>query len=131
MTASLQRVEAGHWRLTGELDFQTVVDLRKRLRQALEPGASLTLDLDGVKRANSAGLALLLQWHEDAQRSGAALTIRKPPPALLELAGLSNVGHLIAPDEKPRPGRSVAESGDAKHSKRDAVAAEATGSTGT
>lgn len=97
MTASLQRVEAGHWRLTGELDFQSVVDLRPRLREALEPGASVTVDLGGVKRANSAGLALLLQWHEDALRSGTALTIREPPAALLELAGLSNLKHLIVP----------------------------------
>jgi phospholipid transport system transporter-binding protein len=96
VTASLQRAADGHWRVTGTLDFDTVVDLRPRLREALTAGAEVALDLSGVTRANSAGLALLLQWKEDAQRRNATLAIRNVPAALADLAGLSNLRKLLS-----------------------------------
>ena len=98
MTASLQRLRDGRWRLTGTLDFESVVDLRPRLREALTRDADVELDLSGVTRANSAGLALLLQWQEDARRSGANLAVRNAPAALADLAGLSNLRELLSLD---------------------------------
>ena len=96
MSASLQRVADGHWRVTGTLDFDTVVDLRPRLREALTGGTAVELDLGGVTRANSAGLALLLQWQEDARRRSTPLAIRNVPSALADLAGLSNLRKLLS-----------------------------------
>ena len=95
MTAALQRVSDNRWRLTGTLDFDSVPELRPRIREALRSGANLTVDLGGVTHTNSAGVALLLQWIEDARRKGATLRVQDPPRELTELAGLSNTHRLL------------------------------------
>lgn len=100
MTASLQRLQDGRWRVTGILDFDSVVDLRPRLGEALGRGAEVELDLGGITRANSAALALLLQWQEDARRRGATLAIHNIPPALADLARLSNLRDILAIDAR-------------------------------
>ena len=95
MSAALQRARDGRWRLTGELNFDSVAALRPKLAEALHDGDTLAIDLSGVTRTNSAGLALLLQWHEDALRRGAALRIFHPPQSLIELAQLSNLHRTL------------------------------------
>jgi len=94
--AELRRARKGLWKLHGELDFDSAAELRPRLQEALRDETAVDLDLSGVTRANSAGLALLLQWQEDAARKDTTLTILRPPAALLELAGLSNLHPLLA-----------------------------------
>lgn len=104
--ASLQRSRKGLWRLSGELDFDSVVALRPRLDEALQEGDAIDIDLGGLTRANSAGLALLLQWREDAVRRGVSLSILGVPQSLWELAGLSNVRPLLdLRDDGNRPAR--------------------------
>jgi len=96
LNAALQRGRDGRWRLSGELDFASVTALRPRLAEALQQGGALDIDLAGVTRTNSAGLALLLQWQEDAARRGATLRILHPPKSLMELAELSNLEQVLA-----------------------------------
>lgn len=96
MNATLQRGRDGRWRLGGELDFGSAAVLRPRLDEALQHGDAVDLDLSGVTRTNSAGLALLLQWQEDAGRRGVPLRIINPPGSLMELARLSNLEQILA-----------------------------------
>ena len=96
MSATLQRGRDGRWRLGGKLDFASVAALQPRLGEALQHGDALDIDLSGVTRTNSAGLALLLQWQEDAARRGVALRILHPPKSLIELARLSNLEQVLA-----------------------------------
>ena len=96
--AALLRAREGLWRLEGELDFKSVAELHPRLSDALQRGKAVDLDLGGVTRANSAGLALLLQWLEDAGRCGATLRILNPSKALMELAELSGLERLLPVD---------------------------------
>jgi len=93
--ATLLRAREGLWRLEGELDFKSVVELHPKLGAALQRGNAVDLDLAGVTRANSAALALLLQWIEDADSRGAGLRILNSPKALMELAELSNLDRLL------------------------------------
>jgi phospholipid transport system transporter-binding protein len=95
VTAALQRVSDNRWRLTGTLDFDSVPELRPRIREALSRGANLTVDLGGITHTNSAGVALLLQWMEDARRKGATIRLQDPPREFRELAGLSNTHRLL------------------------------------
>lgn len=96
MSATLQRVSDDRWRLTGRLDFETVPELRPRIREALRPSERVTLDLSGVTHTNSAGVALVIQWLEDARKDGASIEVINPPQAFSELAGLSNIESLLA-----------------------------------
>ncbi len=71
MSARLEQVGAGHYRLTGEIVF-TVVG-----RLADEPlcdnGGQCRIDLDGIERADSSVLALLLRWLRRERRRGVSL----------------------------------------------------------
>lgn len=44
-----------------------------------------------MERANSAGLALLLEWLDAAQRRGQGLRFRHLPESLLAIAGMSHL----------------------------------------
>ncbi len=55
------------------------------------------IDLAGVARADSAGLALLLEWSLAARDAGRALSYRNIPPAIASLAGMSDVEELLTP----------------------------------
>jgi phospholipid transport system transporter-binding protein len=86
----------GAWRLQGPLTFDSVPELRPRGLQLLGPGGgALTIDLQGVPVADSAGLALLIDWLAMARAQGTALHYVAVPGTLHALAELSEVGALI------------------------------------
>jgi phospholipid transport system transporter-binding protein len=92
--------ESERWTLAGVLDFDTVGRLAVEgdvlMRAAAARGQQrLVLDLGEVEQANSAGLALLLEWLEMARVRGLSLRFRHPPDSLRRLAAVSNVGDLL------------------------------------
>ena len=54
------------------------------------------VDLAGVSRADSAGLALLLEWSVSAAAAGRSLRYRNVPSAIASLAGISDVAELLS-----------------------------------
>jgi len=92
-SASLSDRGGGHWRLEGRLDFTTAAALHARSDELL--AAAATLDLAGVESANSAAVALLLEWRRLAARRGVALTLEQVPEAVLRVARLSQVETLL------------------------------------
>jgi phospholipid transport system transporter-binding protein len=93
--AELVAQEAGQFTLSGALDFSTVDELLPRGLAMLEGTGPLMLDLAGVTRANSAGLVLLLEWQDQAQRRGRELHIRHLPTSLADIARISNCTELL------------------------------------
>ncbi len=69
-----------------------------------EPSAagtgSLVVDLQGVKRADSAGLALILEWIDLAGAGGNELRFANLPESLARIAALTNLDSLIPMVEK-------------------------------
>ena len=90
-------VPQGHGRfgVEGVLDFDTVAPLGLESRRQFEGKERLEVDLQGVRRSNSAGLALLLEWLELAQRSGISLSFRNLPDSLARLAKLANLTGIL------------------------------------
>ena len=93
--AELRQAGDGRLALSGALDFDTVVMLRPLLRRYLLPGGSILVNLKRVGHCNSAGLALLLQWVEDARQQGSTVQFRNLPHSLTEIADLYNLKSLI------------------------------------
>lgn len=81
--------------LDGELVFASVPAIWARLEPLLQAHSSLTLSLQGVTRADSAGLALLLEGLQRGRDLGKPLRFEQIPKALWDLAGLCNVADLI------------------------------------
>lgn len=95
MNATLDQGSDGVWRIAGTLDFDSVPALYRHTDALLAAGP-VELDLAGVERANSAGVALLLEWRRQAHRRGVELHLRELPAAVLQLARLSGVEGLVS-----------------------------------
>lgn len=76
----------GTLRIEGALTFDTVPDV---LRQSAEPiqrtGGAVRVDLQAVTRADSAGLALLVEWLHLARSKSRELTFVNVPEQLRSL----------------------------------------------
>lgn len=90
----------GAVRLSGPLTFDTAPAVDAAVGAAL--GADgwrrqpLTFDLSAAGHADSAGLALLVQWRRTARRAGGRIRFRGVPAPLRSIAGLCGVeGHLF------------------------------------
>ena len=85
----------GTVRISGPLTFDTVEAVRAATRAGVGSErwqeAALTFDLAGVGTADSAGLALLVEWQRTARRAGGRIHFRGTPPALQAIAGLCGV----------------------------------------
>jgi phospholipid transport system transporter-binding protein len=80
--------------LEGELSFTRVPQL---LHHAAQLAAGGELDISGVSRADSAGLALLIELSRRARAGGGTLRIRGAGEQVLQLAryfGLEQVLHF-------------------------------------
>ena len=93
--AKLQRIAPGRYLLSGELDFGSVPPLWRELDAVIGPEGDLALDLAGVTRANSAGLALLFEALETASRREVKLVLEHITPGLRALASLSGSEQLL------------------------------------
>jgi phospholipid transport system transporter-binding protein len=95
--APFDESEGGGYRLQAPLLFSTVPKLREQglalIRAA--PG-QLRIDLSAVTAADSAGLALLIDWMACARKAGKRLSYVRVPDALMALARLSDVAPLLA-----------------------------------
>lgn len=80
-------------RLSGTLTVATVA-------QALEdsedwPGAVRTIDLSGIERSDSAGVALLLEWWRRARHRGTELHYLNPPAQMRAIIDVSGLGEIL------------------------------------
>jgi phospholipid transport system transporter-binding protein len=57
--------------------------------------ATDTIDLAGIKRVDSAGLALLLEWQASARVQGRTLSFSNAPRDLVRLAALCEASDLL------------------------------------
>ena len=102
MTASsaLHIASDGTVRISGPLTFDTVEEVKAAARTAMGPARwhaePITFDLGAVGPADSAGLALLVEWRRAAHRGGGRIHFRETPSALRAIASLCGVdGHLF------------------------------------
>ncbi|WP_440996870.1 STAS domain-containing protein [Arhodomonas sp. SL1] len=100
MSAALDGAGEGALRVTGELDFDSVA----LLPAALPGSGDAVVDLSAVERADSAGLALLLEWVRVARAAGRQVRFRGIPRQLLAIARVSGVDAILPlEDNEPIP----------------------------
>lgn len=83
--------------LTGDLTFASVALLQPILMRDIEQSkeASLTVNLNGVLRSDSAGLALMIDGMKAAKLLGKELRYAHLPESLLKLAIFCNVEAIL------------------------------------
>lgn len=92
----LEAIAPGRIRVSGDLTFATAAALWKASRRLLTrtPG-EITIDLAGIRRADSAGLALLVEWLRLAQKQNKRLTLTNLPSQLLAMAKTYDLHALL------------------------------------
>ncbi len=89
----------GRVEIAGDLTFETVANLRERGAEVLRGIGDITLDLNAVTRADSAGLALMVEWLKQAKRHDASLRVVNMPDQMLAIARMVKLdSFLIAGD---------------------------------
>lgn len=91
----LEPGEDGRFLLSGMLSFGTVPDLWQRSRALFDGRPQVRIDLGGVERSDSAGLALLVEWMREAARRGAELRFVNMPAQMLAIARVSGLDHIL------------------------------------
>lgn len=81
--------------VSGDLVFDTAARALSGARDALSGARHDVLDLGGVARVDSAGLACVLAMMAVARRNGVALRVAHPPEDLVALARVCEVESLL------------------------------------
>lgn len=89
--------EGGRFQVSGELGFNTVNAVLAESKGILfsSKGVQLELDLAEVSRADSAGLALLIEWMRMAQANSCEIKFHHLPAQLLEIARAGELEALL------------------------------------
>ena len=85
----------GRLRVEGPLDFASVTTLVDEAAALFPASGRVRIDLSGVESANSAGLALLLEWLDLARSRRLDLQYLNLPGSLERIAAFSNLGPLL------------------------------------
>jgi len=82
----------GRYAIRGRLTFQTVPQFFEHTKEILGAGnGSVTVDLAGVTLADSAGIALLVEWQQQARAAGRGLTFANLPEQVRKIIHVSGL----------------------------------------
>ncbi|MDE2304265.1 MAG: STAS domain-containing protein [Gammaproteobacteria bacterium] len=93
--AVFESLAQGRATVSGVLTVDSVGDILEAGSRAIVASEGLTIDFEGVTAGDSAGLALLIEWLSVARSAGRSLRYEHLPPALEQLARLSEVEDLL------------------------------------
>jgi phospholipid transport system transporter-binding protein len=93
---------SGRIAVTGDLTFASAREARQIGVLVLESSGAdrIVIDCSGVARADSAGLAVLLDWLAWGRRKSRVITLENLPPSLVAIAKISEVDGLLTPTAK-------------------------------
>jgi phospholipid transport system transporter-binding protein len=91
----LKDLGAGRFELNGVMSFDTADRILESSRRLFGDYENLEVDLSQVHDADSAGLALLLEWKAQANRRGGSIDFVGVPKSVLAIAQTTEVSELI------------------------------------
>jgi phospholipid transport system transporter-binding protein len=97
LSVTISETGEGRFVVTGELTFATAREARQAGILALENSAAqrFVVDCAGVTRADSAGLAVVLDWLAWGRRRSRAVSLTNLPESLVAIARISEVDELL------------------------------------
>lgn len=89
--------QQGQIAIEGELNMQTVPGISKQLAElmAQSDNGALELDLAGISRSDSAGVALLVEAMQIAKMSQRTLSFSHLPQQMKDIAGVSGLLDIL------------------------------------
>ena len=92
----LEKADPDTIRVKGEMCFDTVARPIGHFETLLQDIAEPVITLKAVTRADSAGVALLIEWQRIARRHQQTLVFADVPTQILALARVSGVDELLS-----------------------------------
>ena len=96
----LQDLGEGRFALTGEMTFETAERILLASEEPFEQHTRIEVDLEGVTKADSAGLALLLEWITWANHTVREIRFLSMPERILAIARTTEVEQLMKRGER-------------------------------
>lgn len=91
----------GQLKVSGPLDFGTVVPVRKQGENLILSGPDeIEVDFSGVTRSGSPAVSLMLCWLRTANQSGKTICYTGVPDILQNIIEVSGLQALLALDQK-------------------------------
>lgn len=96
----LEALGSGRFRISGAMTFATVRAILETSKELFGETPLIKLDLSGVVRGDSAGLALLLEWINWSTAYGREIRYFGIPAQVLAIARISEVEELLQAGER-------------------------------
>lgn len=90
----------GRFSLSGEMTFATAESILRESESPFEKHTRIEVDLSDVTRADSAGLALLLEWITWANHTVREIRFLEMPERILAIAKTTEVEALLTKGER-------------------------------
>jgi phospholipid transport system transporter-binding protein len=99
VSVAISEVSPGRVTVTGELTFATARVARQEGEKLFDASGAdrFVVDCAGVTRADSAGLAVLLDWLAWGRRKSRSVSLENLPASLVAIAKISEVDELLQP----------------------------------
>jgi len=94
--AQLVEDDHGNWLLQGELGFASVTSVLQHAGMNMLGKEQVTVDLRGVTRSDSAGLALLVEWLRESEIAGNTIKFVNVPAQLLSIARVCGLEDILS-----------------------------------
>jgi phospholipid transport system transporter-binding protein len=88
----------GHYALSGDMSFDTAEQILQASEKLFRQQKKIEVDLGGVQRTDSAGLALMLEWTSRAKQDGVEINFAAIPDKVRAIAETAEVRHLLERD---------------------------------
>ncbi len=92
----ISRTDEQNYSIAGVLNFDTVPEILKKSDTLIPSSKDISIDLGQVSDANSAGMALLIEWKSLALSKGYDVTFLNIPVQISRLAEVCKIEKLIS-----------------------------------
>jgi phospholipid transport system transporter-binding protein len=96
----LKDLGEGRFALSGEMTFETAERILLESEEPFEQHTRIEVDLSGVTKADSAGLALLLEWITWANHTVREIRFLSMPERVVAIARTTEVEQLLKRGER-------------------------------
>lgn len=86
----------GNFEISGDMSFETAEYILRASQRAFEQHENVRVDMSAVDKADSAGLALLLEWMSWAKQGVAKIDFVAIPASVLAIAHTAELKDLIS-----------------------------------
>jgi phospholipid transport system transporter-binding protein len=94
--ARLDSTGEGKFRIEGNLDYNTVKQLLDQDSSLFSQNSEhITIDLGGIDRTTSVGLALMLEWLRQARSKNKSIQFINVPEQILAMARISQLETIL------------------------------------